>query len=304
MIEARRIGDSPIIHQGMCESLGDNINGPSVVVRPDWAPGPGRLMLYFAHHKGQHIRLALADRPDGPWEVHEPGVLPLRETPLAQTRPNVPQPDWAVAQQTDGLYPHLASPDVWIDNDARQFRMLFHGLADHGEQESYDSSSPDGLRWTVDGAPIAETYLRRFTYRGQIYAMARLGILLCKTANDWETGAAPIPGAPRHVAVLVRGDRLHVFFTRIGDAPERLFHTYLDLVGPWQEWRSGPETELLRPERAWEGSEQPIRPSFIGAVEFANELRDPGVIEFEGRMYLVYSGGGEAALGLAEVTGL
>lgn len=292
------------MHSGLCNSLGDNINGPSVVVRPDWAPGPGRLMLYFAHHKGQHIRLAFADQPEGPWRIHTPGVLPLADTPLAQTRPDVPQPDWAVAQGTDGLYPHLASPDVWIDEDAHCFRMLFHGLADHGEQVSYEAISPDGLRWTVEGPAIPETYLRRFTCRGEIYAMARLGILLWSSPDGWETGPSPVVGAPRHVAVLVRGDLLHVLFTRIGDAPERVLHTTIDMRLPWSDWQAGAETELLRPVLRWEGAEEPIRPSFIGAVEFANELRDPGVFEFEGRVYMVYAGGGEVALGLAELMGI
>ena len=85
-ISATRIGDGPIIHQGMCESLGDNINGPSLVERPSWLPGPGRFLLYFSHHKGQHIRLAFADRLEGPWQVHAPGVLPLGVTPLEAAR--------------------------------------------------------------------------------------------------------------------------------------------------------------------------------------------------------------------------
>lgn len=305
MVSATRIGSGPIIHAGMCPRLGDNINGPSVVTRPDWAPGPGRLMLYFAHHMGRHIRLAFSDRPQGPWAIHTTGVLPLTDTPLAQTRPDLPQPDWALAQGTDGLYPHLASPDVWLDHDTRQFHMLFHGLADHGEQVSYTATSPDGLSWTVAGEPIAETYLRRFTHRGEAHAMARLGTLLRQDRDGaWETGPSPLPGQARHVAVFAHGDLLHVFFTRIGDAPERILHTTLDLSPPWPDWQVGPERELLRPERPWEGADQPLRPSFVGATAFANELRDPGVFAFEDRTYLVYAGGGEAVLGLAELTGL
>ncbi|MFK7945898.1 MAG: hypothetical protein AB8B85_23725 [Paracoccaceae bacterium] len=304
MIEAHRLGNGPIVHPGMCDSLGDNINGPSVVERPDWAPGPGRLMLYFAHHKGQHIRLAFAERPTGPWQICRPGVLPLADTPLALTRPDTPQPAWARGQNTDGLYPHLASPDVWIDDDARHFRMLFHGLAEHGEQVSYQASSPDGLHWKVDGPPIAETYLRRFICRDKTYAMARLGILMRETPEGWETGAQAIPGSPRHVAVLVRGEVLSVFFTRIGDMPERLMHAALDLSPPWPDWQAGSETELLRPELDWEGAREPLRPSSVGAVDFAHELRDPEVFEFEGKTYLVYSGAGEAALGIAELRGL
>ncbi len=310
MIRATRIGDGPIIHQGLCDSLGDNINGPSLVARPDWAPMrddlPGRFLLYFAHHKGQHIRLATADRVEGPWTVHRGGVLPLSATPLAQTRPDTPQPAWARELGEDGLYPHLASPDVWIDHNARRFRMLFHGLAPHGEQVSYAAHSTDGLDWAVEGPPIDETYLRRFVHQGHDYALARLGILLrARPDADWEIGPKVVPGEVRHLAVLPKGDGLHVVFSRIGDAPERLIHTSLDLAGDWQSWRAGgPETELLRPELDWEGAGQPNRPSRVGAVGFAHELRDPGLFEDGDDVWMIYSGGGEHALGLAQITGV
>lgn len=305
MIEAIRIGDGPILQQAMCDSLGDNLNGPSLIARPDWAPGPGRLMLYFAHHKGGHIRLAFADRPEGPWQIHRPGVLPLAETPLAQTRPDTQQPAWARETGHDGLYPHLASPDVWLDHETRQVHMLFHGLMADGEQASFAATSLDGLDWHVTGSRIDETYMRRFAHCGQVYAMARLGILMRLTPDGtWQSAPQTIPGAPRHVAVMVRGDLLHVVFSRIGDAPERLLHTCLDLSGTWPDWQPiGPETELLRPNLPWEGAAQPIRPSFVGAVDFAHELRDPALFELDGETYLIYSGGGEHALGLARLIG-
>ena len=44
-----------------------NINGPSVLRMPDWALGKqAALHLYFGHHKGDSIRLAFADRLEGP----------------------------------------------------------------------------------------------------------------------------------------------------------------------------------------------------------------------------------------------
>ena len=306
MIRAHRIGDAPIIDQGMCESLGDNINGPSVVARPDWAPGEGRFLLYFSHHKGTHIRLATADRMEGPWAVHRPGVLPLSATPLAQTRPDLPQPAWAQAAGQDGLYPHLASPDVWLDEEARLFRMLFHGLAGHGEQVSYAATSRDGLKWQVEGAEIPLIYLRRFVHEGQVYAMGHGGQLSRQREDGgFEPGPFPLAGKVRHVAVLQREDRLHVLFTRIGDCPERILHTELDLSRAWPDWRvCVEETEVLRPNLAWEGTGAPLTPSEAGAVDYAHQLRDPELIEADGDLWLVYAGGGEAALGLARLSGI
>ena len=304
-VTATRIGDAPIIHQGLCESLGDNINGPSLIERPAWLPGAGRFLLYFSHHKGRHIRLASADRLGGPWAIHAPGVLPLAATPLAQTPPDCPQPDWAMAQGEDGLYPHLASPDVWVDADNHLLRMIFHGLAEDGEQVSYHAISSDGLDWRVEGGPIPLIYLRRFVHRRQVYAMGHGGQLSrVRPDGGFEPGPFPIPGRVRHVAVMVVGDRLAVVFSRIGDGPERLIHTALDLSRPWPDWPLvAPETELLRSARPWEGAHEPVEASRVGAVGLSHQLRDPEIFVADGQLWMIYAGGGEAALGLARIEG-
>ena len=109
----------------------------------------------------------------------------------------------------------------------------------------------------------------------------------------------------RHVAILVRDRLLHVLYTCIGDAPERILHTALDLSRPWPDWPlASPEREVLRPEHPWEGAEEPLAPSRPGATGFSNALRDPGLFEEAGSLWMVYAAGGEAALGLARVEGL
>ena len=77
----RRLLDHPIISQQMSPSLGNNINGPSLIRVPDWVPNPlGRYYLYFAHHKGRSIRLAYADQVTGPWTIWEAGALSLEDS--------------------------------------------------------------------------------------------------------------------------------------------------------------------------------------------------------------------------------
>lgn len=307
MVEIRRIGSGPIVHQGMDDSLGTNINGPSLVRVPDWAAGAlGRYYLYFAHHEGRHIRLAHADALTGPWRIHRPGALHLSQTPLPQTAPDVPQPAWAVARGVDGLYPHIASPDVHLDHAARRFVMYFHGLTETGDQASLTATSADGLDWTVDPRRIGQVYLRVFSHRGARYALAWAGQVLKETPDGgFDFGPCPFPDGHRHSAVLVRGDILHVFWTRIGDAPERILHSTIDMAPDWRAWRLQGTSEVLRPEQAWEGADLPVTPSEIGTA-FAREngLRDPCVFEEDGRLYLVYAGGGEHALGLAGIAGL
>ena len=184
--------------------------------------------------------------------------------------------------------------------------MWFHGLDDAGEQVSYRARSADGLDWRVTGPPTDQTYLRVFEVGGETFAMALGGVVMRLGADGvFRAGAEPIARPVRHVAVLVRGPSLHVLYTCRGDAPERILHTTLDLSRPWPDWPVvSPERELLRPERDWEGAGEPVTPSMPGATGFANQLRDPALYEENGALWLVYAGGGEAALGLARIEGL
>jgi hypothetical protein len=96
VVRAIRIRQNPIVAPAMSTTLGDNINGPSLVRVPDWIEHPlGRYYLYFAHHRGSYIRLAYADHLHGPWHLHDPGTLRLEQAPRC--------------------YDHIASPDVHVD---------------------------------------------------------------------------------------------------------------------------------------------------------------------------------------------
>ena len=82
----KRIGNGAIITPATDPSIGHNIQGPSLVRVPDWAPNRlGRYYLYFADHKGAYIRLAYADHLEGPWKIHEPGALNITDTPFPHT---------------------------------------------------------------------------------------------------------------------------------------------------------------------------------------------------------------------------
>ena len=83
-MQARRLFGKAIITAatpGADPMMQQNINGPSLLRVPDWVPAPlGRYYLYFAHHAGDHIRMAYADELGGPWRVHEGGVLQLADS--------------------------------------------------------------------------------------------------------------------------------------------------------------------------------------------------------------------------------
>ncbi len=89
-VRVERLLDRPIIEPATHPSIGENIQGPSLVRVPDWVAAPlGAYYLYFADHKGRYIRLAYADALTGPWQVHEPGSLRL-EASRFLTEPHRP----------------------------------------------------------------------------------------------------------------------------------------------------------------------------------------------------------------------
>ena len=64
----------PIIVPDVDACMGDNICGPAILRVPPWVSNPlGRYYLYFVDHKGDYIRLAVADELHGPWTMHTPG---------------------------------------------------------------------------------------------------------------------------------------------------------------------------------------------------------------------------------------
>ena len=269
---------------------GENINGPSLTRVPDWVENPlGAYYLYFAHHRGSDIRLAYADRIEGPWSVRSQGVLHLDETTASD---------------------HIASPDVHIDHDRRLVRMFFHGCEPPpgSRQVSYVATSADGLEFRAEPQILAPFYLRVFRYRGWHYGVAKLGnesgvLLRSKDGTrPFEHGRHVIPRM-RHAAVLVREDTAWLFYSRIGDAPERLLSARLDLAGDWKRWRPRHESVVLEPERDYEGVGEPISPSTPGpAAGRRCELRDPAVFVERGIVYLLYTVAGEQGIAVAELT--
>ncbi|MBL6782601.1 MAG: hypothetical protein ISQ21_06135 [Alphaproteobacteria bacterium] len=306
-IIAHRISDQPIIQAYSGAPFGDNINGPSLIEAPSWLPHrKARYYLYFAHHWGDHIRLALADDLLGPWRLYQNGVLHLSDTPFPLHKPPVAEPQWALDRGVSGLYPHIASPDVYINHSRQQLGMVFHGLDHDGEQRSLQASSDDGLVWSIAHKRINQTYLRMFDYNGDQYALALGGQILRQSASgDIAFGPYAFPSGHRHAGVLVRGERLHVIWTKVGDAPESLLHSVIDLSREWHQWTAQNTVTLLAPERDWEGVNTPITASDIGiAAPNERALRDPYLFETDGRVYVIYAGGGESALGIAVIDGI
>lgn len=313
-MEVVRLSDGPIIRPDMDERLGTNVNGPSLIRVPDWLDDPlGRYYLYFAHHQGQFIRMAYANRIEGPYTVFSPGVLSIEDAPFSH---------------------HIASPDVHVDEAARKIVMHYHGCRPTGEnpfphgQLTCYAESADGLNFSSDTTYLAQPYLRTFYRGGWYYGLSggfrrhfsrsrdrrrpfEVGPVLeieGEDFTDFSTYDRDDPDArpvyrTRHVCFHLRGDDLDVYYSCVGDRPERIKRTTVDLSGDWEDWRGCEPTEALQSERDWEGANEPLVRSEGGSKhQPVHELRDPYVHEEDGRGYLFYSVAGEQGIGLAEVT--
>ena len=325
-VSAIRLTQNPLITVETSRSLGDNVNGPSIVRVPSWIPHPlGRYYAYFGHHKGQFIRLAYADAIAGPWKIYEPGVVPVRNSAFYRPQPDPP------GTQTEQFYTHVASPEIYVDQANRRLVLWTHGWWTDGKpwpsglaaarawardngfgQFTQSSVSADGLHFDVRPAITRVSYLRVFAHDGYLYGMARLGQLLRSKdpLATFEIGANPFAGGPyadrvRHVATLLRGRTVYVFFTGIGDAPERVMLSTIDLAGDWTTWKASAPVELLRPAASYECPGLPNVPSAAGEIEGpAQQLRDPAIFEDRetGKTYLFYSICGEQGLAAAQLT--
>jgi hypothetical protein len=200
--------------------------------------------------------------------------------------------------------PHIASPDVHVDPENRRIVMYYHGLDDVATQVTRVATSRDGIDFAARPEILGRSYMRDFRLDGMAYALAMPGEFSRSRdgLHDFELGPTLFNPNMRHAAVMKRGDVLSVFWTEVGMAPERILLSRIDLAGDWQRWRESAPIEILRPERAWEGAEAPLVPSIrstaYGAV---NQLRDPAILEDDGRTYLFYAVAGESGIAVAEL---
>ena len=321
-VRIERLLDAPIITPATHPSIGSNIQGPSMIRVPDWVENPlGRYYLYFADHKGSYIRLAYADDVLGPWQIHPPGSLQIADSHFPVESPPIPS-DEALAEfaakrasdqgsatlphstAKEATAPHIASPDVHVDDENQRIVMYFHGLAAFGTQLTRVALSSDGIRFQARPETLGRTYLRTFQYDGMTYGIAMPGQVYRSQdgLSNFEEGPQLFNPNMRHCALLRRGDLLYVFWTQVGDAPERILLSTIDLSKPWMEWKETAPVEVLRPEKDWEGVDQPVEPS-IRSVAYGpvNQLRDPAIYEEGDRIFLLYAVAGEAGIAIAEV---
>lgn len=320
-IAIRRLEGNPLVTPSLSPGIGINIQGPSLIRVPEWLPNPlGKYYLYFADHKGIYIRLAYADHLTGPWKIYEPGTLRIEQShfrtePAAvpdRVKEEVALGGWAPGPVEgvpdpleSAIKPHIASPDVHVRDDRREIVMYFHGLEDFRVQRTRVATSEDGVHFRAREPLLGRTYWRAFQHDGRWYSMAMPGIFYRSTdgVSGFEVSDLRLfPNTMRHSALLKRGNTLYVFWSRVGDTPEHILLTTIDISGDWSSWSASDPVDVLYPAEPWEGADRPRVPSVRDAINVrVNQLRDPAIFQEEGRIYLLYSIAGESGIAIAEI---
>jgi hypothetical protein len=230
----------------------------------------------------------------GPWTIYEPGTLRL--------------------DQARRCSDHIASPDLHVDNVRREILMYFHcpagspGDVDIGQQKTFVAVSREGLRFSSDTVPLGPAYFRVFRRGSYFYSIVRSGQLLRsrKMRAEFESGPTVIPADSgrilRHAAVDLDGDALKVYYSRIGDRPERILLSEVRMSGDWTGWRGSEPETVLSPEKQYEGTDRPLEVSRPDeAPGRVRQLRDPAIFREDEKTYLLYSVSGESGLAIAEL---
>lgn len=274
----------------------ETISGPCVVENSASQTGR-RYFMYFSCHIGEVIRVAIADQVEGPWEVEAEPALNL--------------------SSCKKIYDHIASPHVIFDASRELFVMFFHGRhIDFGrEQFTFMALSRNGVNFECNNEkPVAPFYLRVIQYQRRFLGISKGGEI--HEAEHWGDEFAFLnnpfqirsehdlyynhPGSLRHPCFDLVGNVLWIYFTRIGDMPESIFR----IKAVYRSDRlllEGEEELVLAPERDYEGFDCNLEMSESGpALARERALRDPYVLNTNGRKYLFYSVAGEDGIALAE----
>jgi hypothetical protein len=177
------------------------------------------------------------------------------------------------------------------------------------KQVSLVATSADGIKFAPQKEILGDSYFRVFQWGGYHYAMARLGALFRSRdgLTGFEQGPNPFstsnePSRVRHTAVMIEGKTLLVFYSRIGDSPERILLSKIDLTKDWKEWKATEPMAVLEPEMQYEGAHLPLEPSKVGDIKVpVRQLRDPAIFREGRKTYLLYSVAGEQGIGIAEI---
>lgn len=283
----------------LTENFKTNICNPCLVKVPDWCKNKlADYYLFYADHKGKFIKLAYSNNLFSKWKIKKGGVIHIR--------------------QFNDAINHIASPEIYIDSKKKEVILFTHSHSkSQVGQWTYISKSKDALNFeVVNNIPIAPFYFRMFQYNEYYYALTKGGALWksknfsqkfsqCQNLFYRDKSNDKLhnyDGAVRHLCVIIESNSLIVFYTKIGDKPEKIYFSKLNLKLDEKKWFFKKEFELMRPEKNFEGKDIKLTKSMPGdTLKPENALRDPHVLKILNNYFLTYCVKGEFGIAIAEL---
>lgn len=277
-----------------------NINGPSCLRTPNFIKNPlGKYLLYFAHHAGKFIRIAYSDEIFTNWKILNHRINKVSEKTI--------------------FHDHVASPDLYVDNVENKIYMFFHSrIKGSRMQQTFLSKSNDGINFELVGDSldlpfyfrhvITETKTFAVTKGGNMYVNSISPIISAwRALNNINSGNSNEEvmhnkfGSIRHVSLIYYMKTLIVFYTKIGDAPERIYAAKIE-ENEKGLWLISKEFEITRPELNFEGVNLNITASVSGpSLQEENSLRDPYVLQDGENYYIFYACAGESGIAVGKL---
>ena len=128
-----------------------------------------------------------------------------------------------------------------------------------------------GLSFTADSKIVAYPYFRVFEHNETGYALSMPGVIYQGSGKDYTAIKNIFDFSVRHSGVLVIDDFLYIFYSRVGDNPESILMSYVDLTLPPKQWTASESQLILKPEMDWEGADLPLIASSRGCDQYPGQ---------------------------------
>lgn len=152
--------------------------------------------MYFSHHKGEYIKMAYSDSINGRWTIYNDKILSLKNSTLITYRTtqsnlkdvfnhNNSNETFALLSQldfkknntsVDSNDPHIASPEIIINNESKEIVMFFHGMVSGNIQKSKIAISKDGLNFNAKSKILTGPYLKLVEYKNSYLGISMSGV--------------------------------------------------------------------------------------------------------------------------------
>ncbi len=275
------------------------INGPVCFKVPSWVKRPlGKYYLLFSDHEGKYLRLAYSNNIYSKWKISKLKILEIKK--LSKI-----------------IHDHIASPEIYIDNKNKKICLYFHARSQKfgREQLTFVAVSKNSIDFKIKNInPIAPFYFRIFKYKNYYYGLTKGGDLfksknkfikfkfIKNIFNKYEDKYHNKKGSVRHLSLLQRSEYVEIFYSKIGDSPERIYRGIMNLLIDETKWVIKFKEEILKPTKIYEGAKIFPEISKSGASKKnENAVRDPYIFCDKKDTYLFYSVKGEKGIAFAKI---